>query len=428
MIVPYQLQPPIESYKFTHLEGFDRPFLQNIQTVKISMASSHSSRSNLLGDCETAAENFKTRPKSVKYVLFQGCIIFVGSFLLFAGVHCLANHVFSNKDGNQKLAVDVISPLRMMLSDKVVDHAVFVQFESLVNHLNITYTSKDEVFNRYQIFSNNLKRIESAQKRNKNALFGVNRFTLMSDVELRAYLMPESYFSQSVSTLSPGYEIANKTVELLSKRPDSVDWLKKGYVTGVKSQGPCTACWAFAVTATIESMRAIQGYPLENRSEQELIDCDDDNLGCYGGRLDYAFRHIAIYGQTLDELYPYAAQLQNCRLVTAKKVKISGLVRFGLNENYLADWVAARGPVATGLVFTFEMFAYKSGVVNPTDCAHHALGFHALAIVGYGTENGVYYWHLKNSWGTDVGDNGYIKVKRGVNCCGIGQYAVAPIP
>merc|ERR1711955_77942 len=45
---------------------------------------------------------------------------------------------------------------------------------------------------------------------------------------------------------------------------------------------------------------------------------------------------------------------------------------------------------------------------------------HAISVVGYGTEGGVPYWLIKNSWGTWWGDNGYIKIERGVGMCGIG--------
>ena len=38
---------------------------------------------------------------------------------------------------------------------------------------------------------------------------------------------------------------------------------------------------------------------------------------------------------------------------------------------------------------------------------------HAVVTVGWGTENNVPYWLIKNSWGTGYGDKGYIKVKRG---------------
>ena len=49
---------------------------------------------------------------------------------------------------------------------------------------------------------------------------------------------------------------------------------------------------------------------------------------------------------------------------------------------------------------------------------------HAVTVVGYGTENGVDYWVVKNSWGTSWGEKGYIRVKRGVKMCGIGSILV----
>lgn len=35
---------------------------------------------------------------------------------------------------------------------------------------------------------------------------------------------------------------------------------------------------------------------------------------------------------------------------------------------------------------------------------------HAVAVTGYGTENGVNYFTIRNSWGPNWGDNGYIKL------------------
>ena len=44
---------------------------------------------------------------------------------------------------------------------------------------------------------------------------------------------------------------------------------------------------------------------------------------------------------------------------------------------------------------------------------------HAVVVVGYGTENGVDYWLVKNSWGANWGASGFIKIRRGTNECGI---------
>jgi hypothetical protein len=49
---------------------------------------------------------------------------------------------------------------------------------------------------------------------------------------------------------------------------------------------------------------------------------------------------------------------------------------------------------------------------------------HAVTVVGYGTQNGMPYWLVKNSWGPNWGDNGYIRIRRGTNECGIGGNCV----
>ena len=56
-------------------------------------------------------------------------------------------------------------------------------------------------------------------------------------------------------------------------------------------------------------------------------------------------------------------------------------------------------------------------------CCPHILADetnHAVLVVGYGNENGVDYWIIKNSWGTNWSDEGFGKIRRGTRECGIG--------
>ena len=52
---------------------------------------------------------------------------------------------------------------------------------------------------------------------------------------------------------------------------------------------------------------------------------------------------------------------------------------------------------------------------------------HAVLAVGYGTssEQGD-YWTIKNSWGTDWGNDGYFMMQRGTNMCGVADCASYP--
>lgn len=43
---------------------------------------------------------------------------------------------------------------------------------------------------------------------------------------------------------------------------------------------------------------------------------------------------------------------------------------------------------------------------------------HAVVAVGYGVENGIPYWLIKNSWGASWGADGYFKMELGKNMCG----------
>jgi cathepsin X len=62
---------------------------------------------------------------------------------------------------------------------------------------------------------------------------------------------------------------------------------------------------------------------------------------------------------------------------------------------------------------------YKGGIINTNPTTNLNDLDHEISIVGYGTENGVDYWLVRNSWGTAWGEQGFFRVERGHNYLGI---------
>ena len=66
---------------------------------------------------------------------------------------------------------------------------------------------------------------------------------------------------------------------------------------------------------------------------------------------------------------------------------------------------------------------YKSGVYHHV--SGQLLGGHAIRILGWGNEDGTDYWLVANSWNEDWGDQGFFKIVKGKDECGIEDGAVA---
>jgi len=70
---------------------------------------------------------------------------------------------------------------------------------------------------------------------------------------------------------------------------------------------------------------------------------------------------------------------------------------------------------------------YQQGIDNPSPCDPEDLN-HAVLIVGFGTTpDGTDYWIIKNSWGPDWGEDGYYRIVRGQNKCGVAEDAAHAI-
>ncbi|KAK6727078.1 hypothetical protein RB195_005026 [Necator americanus] len=299
-------------------------------------------------------------------------------------------------------------------------------FEEFIQSYNKVYADENEKNFRFTVFVKNVVYFEEEERNHPGLDLDVTRFADWTEEEMRKFLSSDL---REVNNEEHGSEGTEPYEEV--QRPVSVDWVSAGKVIDVKDQGQCGSCWAFATVASVEAAYAIKTGQLTRLSEQELVDCDSRNNGCNGGYRPYAMRFVQEHGLMKETEYPYCGTDQNaCRLKnTTERVYIHSYRTLSSNEDAVADWIAANGPVTFGMNVTKSLYSYRSGIFSPSkeDCEQHSLGSHALTFVGYGTEGGQPYWLVKNSWGSRWGQNGYFKMARGGNICGAANNVVGPM-
>jgi len=264
---------------------------------------------------------------------------------------------------------------------------------------------------------------------------------------------------------------ANITGDELPTEFDSVkNWPECADVIGeIRDQSACGCCWAFGAAEAASDRMCIATnaklkYPL---SAQDMCFCAERS-GCNGGQLYTAWRRIKSAGLVTGGMYnntgamgggwcsafslphchhhgpqgndPYPAEnTKGCPNVVRSpvcprkcdrdakaphndfdkdKYSFSGAVTIHPSDaEAIQRAIMSDGPVEAAFTVYADFENYQSGIYH--HMTGQSLGGHAIRIVGWGEENGVPYWKVANSWNPYWGENGYFRIVRGKDECGI---------
>nr|CAX71001.1 hypotherical protein [Schistosoma japonicum] len=236
-------------------------------------------------------------------------------------------------------------------------------------------------------------------------------------------------------------------LELLAL-PKEFDWVNRpeglrSPVTPVRNQKTCGSCYAFASTAAIEArIRLASRFRLQPiLSPQDIIDCSPYSEGCDGG-FPYlvAGKHGEDFGFVEEKCNPYTGvksgtcnRLLGCTRYYTTDYHYIGGYYGATNEGLMKLELVKNGPFPVGFEVYGDFLPYKFGVYSHTDFINNPPPFnpfeltnHAVLLVGYGIDNSSNFpfWKIKNSWGQYWGGEGYFRILRGFDECGVESIAI----
>jgi len=291
----------------------------------------------------------------------------------------------------------------------------------------------EEYADRLKTFRGNLARINQLNtKEGQTAHYAIDKFSDMTYEEFRAsrLLTP---FQANNTCRWPYHRVAPEfSAEQTAAIPTTWDWRAKGAVTPVKNQQSCGSCWTFSTAENVEGVWFLAGNALVSLSEQWIVDCSHSclqsepdlcNGGCGGGLPWLAYEDIITNKfLTTEAVYPYTGYAGSCESPTTVGATISNWTALTTDPTQIITYMYMNGPMSITLNAGL-LFSYTSGIISgsPDECPNSESD-HAVLLVGYGvdtTNNNMPYWIVKNSWGTDWGEQGFFRIESDNGLCGI---------
>jgi C1A family cysteine protease len=289
-------------------------------------------------------------------------------------------------------------------------------FDNWLQKFQINVNDNEHYETLLKKWIDNHKYIENINSQNLTYVLGHNQFSAMDSVDFSLYL-------GLASGLLKNNNLLDNIKHLDITTESSVNWVSNGAVTPVKDQGQCGSCWSFSTTGALEGAFYIKNKKLQSFSEQQLVDCDTyknggKDFGCNGGLMDNAFKWIVKNNGLCSESdYPYESGVTKkggeCKntCIIVENSDIVSFVDIPPSSDEQMMKAVSQQPISVAIQADERDFQlYKSGIFTGK-CGVNL--DHGVLLVGYGKQDSLDFYIIKNSWSTSWGDGGYIKIGRG---------------
>ncbi|WP_293307582.1 C1 family peptidase [Pedobacter sp. UBA5917] len=205
----------------------------------------------------------------------------------------------------------------------------------------------------------------------------------------------------------------------------AVDLRKLGYVTPIKDQRQCGSCWVFSTIASYESAYSFRNNRIQiDLSEQNALDCSRAG-NCGGGFPGSLMKWWVEDRNTVasEQALPYIGTQQYCVNPQGKYKAVAwNFVDPTKGWNYIPTVlqikraIARHGSIVTAMTATLNFQRFTGNTIYNEYTGLQAPN-HAVTIIGWDDDKGS--WLIKNSWGTNWGDQGYGWIRYESNGIGI---------
>jgi len=321
----------------------------------------------------------------------------------------------------------VVSAVPMMENDPLAQ-----EFSQWAAKFEKVYENAEEKAKRFALWSERRAEMEAHNAAGKKYTLGMNHMSDWTEEEYKRLLGFRG--AEHKPRSSEPFTHASVT-----DVPDSVDWRTKGAVTPIKNQEQCGSCWAFSAIGAIEGAVALKtgktwpaGTGVEGYSEQQLVACagDEGCMGCNGGLMDLAFKHVIAKGGVDSEKdWSYVGvdtACNNAKEALEQVAAIKSYVDVPKGDANALMQALSQQPVSVGIDAQCSSFMQYSGGIMTESCGTQL--DHGVLAVGYNKTG--QYWIVKNSWGTVWGEEGYFRLSMsggGLGLDGILQAASYPV-